>query len=56
LDHAGAELAFRTVVGGVDLAGKIAKGEQLALGAADFGLEVAGEIATRCDGQSIPLA
>lgn len=51
LDHAGAELAFRAVVGGFDLSGKIAKGEQLALSAGDFGLEVAGEIAIRRRGQ-----
>jgi hypothetical protein len=36
---------------GAVFAGKIAKGEQLALSASDFGLEVQGEIAARCCGQ-----
>jgi hypothetical protein len=39
LDHTRSELAFRAVVGGIDLIGKISKGEQLTFGASDFGLE-----------------
>ena len=52
LDYAGAELALRGVVGGVDLAGVIAKGQKLVTRAPDFGLQLPGEIASSGRGQN----
>ena len=45
LDHARAEFALRGVVGGVDLARIVAKGQKLVSRAPDFGLQFPGEIA-----------
>jgi hypothetical protein len=51
LDHARSEPAFRRVVGGVDLAGIIAKGEKLVSRPPDFGLQFSGPIAPGWRGQ-----
>ena len=46
LDHAGAEFALRGVVGGIDLAGKVAEGEKLVSRTPDLGGQFSGEIAS----------
>jgi hypothetical protein len=49
LDHAGPQLSLRAVVGGLDLAGIIAKDQKLILRPPDFGLQLACEVAfCRC--------
>ena len=49
LDHAGPQLSLRAVVGGLDLAGIIAKDQKLILRPPDFGLQLASEVAfCRC--------
>ena len=49
LDHAGPQLSLRAVVGGLDLAGIIAKDQKLLLRPADFGLQLTCEVAfCRC--------
>ena len=51
LDHARAEFSLRGVVGGIDLAGVVAKGKKLIARAPDFGLQLSGEIASGRRGQ-----
>jgi hypothetical protein len=46
LDHAGPQLSLRGVVGGLDLAGIIAKDQKLLLRPADFGLQLTCEVAS----------
>ena len=45
--HAGAQLAFRAVVGGFDLAAIVAKGEKLVARPPNLGLQGLGEAAIR---------
>jgi hypothetical protein len=41
LDHAGPQFSLRAIIGGVDLAGIVAKGQKLVLRGPDFGLQLA---------------
>src|SRR5271154_6509600 len=51
LDHAGTEFALRGVVGDVDLAGIVTKGEKLVSRAPDFCLQLSRQIAPGWRGQ-----
>ena len=53
LDHAGTELSFGLIVGDVDLAGKVAKGQKLAARPSDFGLQFPRQIAAGRRGQQV---
>ncbi len=53
LDHAGPQLSFRAVVGGLDFAGIIAKGQKLVSRAPDFGLQLARQVAFRRRAENI---
>ncbi len=53
LDHAGPQLSLRAIIGGVDVAGIIAKGKKLVLRAPDFGLELARQVALRRRAENI---
>jgi len=51
LDHARVEFSLRGVVGGIDLAAIVAKGQKLISGTPDFGLQFSSEIAAGRRGQ-----